>query len=513
MPDDDETTDVVAEAVEKLKARKAAHERAIRPPSRPHRDTNTNAVDSYAQKALDNERRAVAEALVGQREIQVNASLLALGGHVAAGKLSEDVVRREIESACHVNKFIQDDYGGSAARFWKFKGDRSLEHGKRKPHDYSNVGKLAAPEPNVVEIGTGRRLKREETQQDSRTIGLTFLSGVKSQVPTWVWKIEDVGTIQLGRLVLFAGRSGAGKSTATRWLAAHISNGTLQGAWYGVPMNVALFCGEEDTETAVINSLDAHDADRSRVAVTFAKEGDEKLGLRIIPDEIELVNRLQENEIRCLIVDPVMDTLSMGSDPNSQLDVRRVLSAYNRIAKQINGIVVGVAHLRKPSTTGSSRVRDEITGSAAWVEAVRHTITFASIPQGDGLRIMEVTKNSAGPEGDSWNYKLSMTEVETDEGIPYETIRFDMLGRSLISIDEMGNGTDDSDLFLHHVEWLRNYLEDNGPRPSSEIKKMAAREMKEHQLLKARRKLKLVVSSRADGDIPRTTWWSLPGRS
>ena len=52
---------------------------------------------------------------------------------------------------------------------------------------------------------------------------LTAAADVLDDVPVWAWEYADKGRIQLGTLDLFAGRPGAGKSTAARWFAAGFS--------------------------------------------------------------------------------------------------------------------------------------------------------------------------------------------------------------------------------------------------------------------------------------------------
>jgi len=526
MPDEP-VKDVVAEA-ERMQAAKAARERALAAPQRLRTGTNATAVDKYAQAALDRERRAVAEAIPGTREATVNTALLALGRHVAAGKLTEAVVRQEIESACFVNKFIQDDYGGSPQRFWKRKGDRSLRDGMSQARDYSRVGTAAEPEPNVVEIGEGKRIKArpaakkrrvesdDDTEELERRIVLTQFSRIDSRAPQWVWEHEGFGCIQLGTFCLFAGRPAAGKSTAARWFASELSRGALQGVWHGHPMNVALFCAEEQNEVTVHTSLTAANAEMSKVWATEVKVGEGETMLRAIGDEHELTKALIDNGIRCLIVDPVMETFDSKTDINRNNEVRAFLQPYVRIAKAINGIVVGVVHLKK---NGSRDVMADINGSSAFGEVARSIIGFAEAAPGEPLRIVEQVKNSAGPPALRWNYKLTVEEVDTNDGLTVNATRFELVGPSELSIADIGNVNDDeADQLTPDMEWLKRYLEIEQPAPSADVKRDALQQadISPSRLQRARKKLKVVIindprpETSTKKAAPHSTSWCLP---
>lgn len=516
---------------DKIKAaREAARLKAIQGPSQRPRPRPTpqaareDGTRKYLRQAFSSEVEEVAAAPKGTRNHRLFVGARNLAELLHGKAFGEADIKTALMGAAQRNGLLDDPDDG--AETCRKTIDSGIRMGRDTPRDLSGVGTMAAPDPNVVEVDViagGQRQGRKSLSVNDiedeplREIGLQFLSTAKSRLPQWVWRTNDVGLVQLGHLVLFAGRPGAGKSTAARWLAAQVSNGTLPGAWEGNPMNVALFCGEEDVETAVITSLDAAGADRSRVATIFANDAllpGERAGILVLPDEERIIKQLQDNDIRCLIVDPIMETFSQGSDPNSQLDVRKHLSAYTRIAKAINGIVIGIAHLRKPSLQAGNRGNDgilsEITGSSAWGEVVRSAIAFATQGGGDPVRLMQVVKNSAGAVGAAWQYKLELCEVETDDGLPLETTRFDIIKPSPIGIDDLG-GEDDADLFPTYCLWLRDYLEANGPTPSATVKAEARKEMSLSQLHRARKKLSVEVRNISKPEAPHATWWGLPG--
>src|SRR6185436_12780311 len=112
-------------------------------------------------------------------------------------------------------------------------------------------------------------------------------------------------------------------------------------------------------------------------------------------------------------------------------EVREMLAPFTRIAKSINGIVVGITHLRK------GEVRDvigSVHGSSAFSEVPRAVFGFA--PIGDGTNIFEQVKNSAGPMDLKLLYHLSIFNVETDDGQSINLPRFQITGETELSISD-----------------------------------------------------------------------------
>jgi AAA domain len=527
---DDEPTDIVAEA-EKLKAVEAARRRAIAPAQRPRRATNESAKGSYAQAALKREREAVASASKGERESTTNAALLALGRHVAAGYLTEQEVRREIESACYVNGFIQDDYRGSAERFWKVKGNRSLRDGVAKgPRDYSQRGTKAEPEPNVVEvddISGGARRKRKVRHgneiDDGSGVVITMksMASVESDVSHWIWEHDESGYIELGEICVFAGKGAAGKSTAARWVAANITQGTLPGAWLGHPQNVAAIFYEETLKTRVIPGLKAAGADMSRMMFPEIQIDGEDGGDLVITSKVyrdAFVKSLKENEIRCVIFDPVMNLLGAGVDTNKSNEVRPAMRAIKEIAEEINGFVLLVAHLNK----GNNRdVIESVTGSGAFAQYPRQVVLF--MERGDneddplGVRVMEQRKNNSGRMIRAYEYQLVSEPVEVLPGLHRDFTVFKQLGPSKVSLRDIVDGNlegDDGGARLGEMtEWLEEFLQINQPctPPKVYSEGNSVDRYPPTSLRRALKKLRGASVSHPTKDNQRGRVWVLPG--
>lgn len=499
-----EGSDDFIDNVKRKDAAEAARQRAIAGPVRNAKARKRSAGGGYAQGAL----RRACERLesASKRNVEGNEELFNMGQLIAAGELTRDEVEREIGDALRrarlpereIRTLLRDDETGGI--------NRGIASGPRK-----------IPEPERANTTRSRSKKNTADQpgtdwdEDPREIRVRSLATVKTRVPVWVWSYEGVGRIQLGTLCMFAGKPAAGKSTATRWFAAEISNGTLPGIWYGTPLKVAVYSPEEQLDDTIAPSLQAVGANMSNVVALSAFEDGQEDGILSVRDEARLTDTLVDNRIRALFVDPLMQTFDAKvMDAHKNTDVRRHLMPYVRIAKAINGIVIGVTHLRKGTITD---VMTGINGSSAFGELPRSIFGFAAV--GDGSNVMEQVKNSAGASGLKLEYRLPIERGLADDGQYYELPRFEIKGETELSITDLGSERDDEDATTSSadVDWLRNYLQIEQPAPSKRVKDDALKsaDISPSRLHKARKKLRVQIISTPKPDAPHTTAWCLPG--
>jgi hypothetical protein len=265
-------------------------------------------------------------------------------------------------------------------------------------------------------------------------VTLTPASEIDSDVPHWAWEYGDLGRIQLGVLTLFAGRPGAGKSTAARWFAAQFSKGNLGGCWKGRPQKVAYIASEEALDYVVKPGLQVADADMSNIVfpqVTF--QGD-AVALMSDRDEAKLTELLKAQGVRVIFVDPVMATIRRKVDIYRNNELRHALQPWVRIAQRVNGIVVGVVHLTKGN---NGDVVASINGSSGFGEVARCVFGFVKDPQNEGERVMSQVKNSCGPEDLSLAYEIAPTLFTADTGRRGLIPVFNVTGDSDTSVSEI----------------------------------------------------------------------------
>jgi hypothetical protein len=306
---------------------------------------------------------------------------------------------------------------------------------------------------------------------------------------------------------MFAGKPAAGKSTAVRWFAARLSQGDLPGVWFGHPMKVALIMSEEQTDAVVVPGLQAAGADMYNICIPQIKIGDIEFGVTTA-DEAALTEELLQNEVAALFIDPIMSTFSGKADIYRSNEVRAALAPWSRMAEAINGIVIGVTHLKK------GEIRDVlggINGSSAFGEVPRAVFGFAPTDGGD--HVLEQVKNSAGPMGLKLCYHLPVQHLLADDGQPMDLPRFDIVGETEISISDINPNDDETTDVSVAAQWLRDYLQQEQPAPSAQIKRDAKQhgDIKEHTLKRAMKRLGVKVYSRSEPGKPHTTVWCLPG--
>lgn len=342
-----------------------------------------------------------------------------------------------------------------------------------------------------------------------RNVALRRMADVRDDVPTWAWIHDGRGRIAAGTLILFAGRPGAGKSTCARAFAAKITRGTLPGAWDGTPTNVAYIAREEALEFVVVPSLRAHDADLTRVFYPEVTVGSDEVPLRV-DDMAALTRALKDAGVKFVVVDPLMSMLGAKTDAHRNNEVRAQLEPWSRLAEDIGGVVLGVAHLNK---SGSGDVVAGITGSSAFGEVARAVFGFVKDPDSEsGDRIMSQEKNSLGDESLALVYRITEAEVRTSTGKTAGVGRFDIVGASDRSAGDVlrdaGRGDAGGDDRTAAANWLQDYLTEHGTAPRKDVIAAGAAEKFALATLK-RAASRLGVVSTTSG-FPRVANWALP---
>ncbi|OZF00554.1 AAA family ATPase [Rhodococcoides fascians] len=261
-----------------------------------------------------------------------------------------------------------------------------------------------------------------------RSVSLSPFCNEQDDVPVWAWEYGGKGRIPVGALALFAGRPGAGKSTSGRWIAACASNGVLPGCWYGTPVNVAYIAAEESAKYVVKPGLRAAGADLSKVFMPRVQFAGEEVRLMSSHDMADLTEQLIAHKVKLIVVDPLMSTIGSKTDINRNNEIRSLIEPWSKLAENVDGVVLGIAHLNK---SGNGDVVAGINGSSAFGEVARAVFGFAKDPDSeDGDRIMSQEKNSIGEEDLALVYRIESTTVTTDSGKSADVGRFTIIGES-----------------------------------------------------------------------------------
>ncbi|MBN2701177.1 MAG: AAA family ATPase [Methylothermaceae bacterium] len=306
-------------------------------------------------------------------------------------------------------------------------------------------------------------------------------ASIEPQEIQWLWPTR----IALGKLTLFAGDPGLGKSMLSASLAAYVT--TLRewpdGAECEHPGDVVLISAEDDPADTLRPRLDAAGADVSRVHLLeyIEEETKEKIKRRSfsIADVEALDGLMSKIKAKLIVIDPISAYLD-GTDSHKNADVRALLTPLADLAASRGVAIVGITHLNKGG--GSAMYRS--MGSLAFVAAARAAYMVAKDPDEPERRLILPVKNNLGDDRTGLAYEIVTGEngapmVRFEEGIIETT------ADEALMPDENRSELEDAEEFL--LETLKH-----GERQSTEIIKEAKQAgIAEKTLRRAKTKLRI----------------------
>ena len=166
----------------------------------------------------------------------------------------------------------------------------------------------------------------------------------------WLWP----NRLALGKLAMFDGDPGRGKSLVTLDLCARVTNGRPMpdGTGAAPPAAVAIIQGEDYADDTVAPRLVSLGADLQRVFIF----GDDILRKRAfsLPSQIAMLDEaLRANSPRLLIIDPIMAFLDGDIQSGSDQSIRRALSPLAELADKHRCAVILVRHMNKNASLRS----------------------------------------------------------------------------------------------------------------------------------------------------------------
>jgi hypothetical protein len=220
------------------------------------------------------------------------------------------------------------------------------------------------------------------------------------------------GRIPLGKLTLFAGDPGLGKSVVTLDVAARVTRGYSwpDGAAPSCePGSVIVLSAEDDPADTIRPRLEAAGADLARIhilqAVRRAKPSGET-ALEHFSLETDLAD-LQDavaklGDVRLVVIDPISAYLG-DTDSHKNSTMRSLLSPLAGIAAGLGVAVVAVTHLNKSNASPLYRA----SGSIAFVAAARAVWLFGKNPDDPAGRLMLPGKMNLAAEQTGVAYTLT----------------------------------------------------------------------------------------------------------
>ena len=230
------------------------------------------------------------------------------------------------------------------------------------------------------------------------------LADVEAEPIRWAWP----GWLALGKLHVFDGDPGMGKSTLLASLAASVTTGAPWPDGRPVPTpargGAVILTAEDDPAATIRPRMEAAGADVARVSVVSTIPTDKGHGrIPAFPGDVDLIVReCRRLGARLLVVDPV--TAYLG-DVNSHRDsdVRGALAPLAAEAEAAGVAVVLVRHLNK-SAGGSALYRGG--GSIAFTGLARVAWIAGKDPASPDRRALAVSKNNLAAFPQAQGYEL-----------------------------------------------------------------------------------------------------------
>jgi hypothetical protein len=331
---------------------------------------------------------------------------------------------------------------------------------------------------------------------------LVKVSTVEAAPIKWLWPAR----MAIGKVTLIAGHPGLGKSQLTAYLAAQVTTGKFWPAGEGrAPIGDAIMLSAEDDLADTIRPrLEAAGANIERVHILKSvRDGDVDRGFNLARDLAALQLALTSvGNVKLVIVDPVTAYLG-GTDTHKTGDVRAVLAPVAELASQYGVAIVAVSHLNKG---GGGEAMARITGSLAFVAAVRAAFLVQKDPEDAKRRLFQPIKNNLGIDDLGLAFRIGEREVA--RGIRAPVIEWEA-EHITITADEVlaavgGQDGEDGGALREAVHFLQTLLA-AGPVSQKTIKADASANSISEKTLR-RAKSKLGVVARKNGMEGGWTW-------
>jgi putative DNA primase/helicase len=306
----------------------------------------------------------------------------------------------------------------------------------------------------------------------ARDVSLIRASDVTPEAITWLWD----GWLAAGKMHVFGGAPGTGKTTISMGLAATVTTG---GRWpdgtRSIAGNVVIWSGEDDPADTLIPRLALSGADLTRVYfIADIRAGNERRSFDPARDMEPLRRKLAEiGGVRLLIVDPLVSAIAGDSHRNAE--VRRGLQPLVDLAGAMRCALLGITHFSK-GTSGRDPV-ERLTGSLAF-GALARVVLVAAKHQEEGedgrtVRLFCRAKSNIGSDDGGFEYDLHQAELKTHPGIFASSVVWgaavEGAARELLATADATGDDGEGGTLADAKRFLADLLAD-GPLPTKTIK-------------------------------------------
>ncbi len=277
---------------------------------------------------------------------------------------------------------------------------------------YDTLGEWEYPAPPAAEVaGLVSHLKQEQTRPASSMKRVKF-DPARAKPPEWLWDER----MYLGGFNILIGREGIGKGTLMSWVVARLALGKLPGQCYGTPTNVAIIGTEDSVQNvwtpriiAALLESGAGLPEAERLVEGHVVEYKNPDGSVPRLEDVEnIAAAMQEDEIKLIFFDSLLDNLDDFTDVYRDKSVRDTLSKAKWLGEELEAAVVGSLH---PNKSGQSFDRI-VSGARAFNAVSRCSLILGDHPDESDKRVLLRGKGNYSEEPQPLEFELVGTEFE-----------------------------------------------------------------------------------------------------
>jgi KaiC/GvpD/RAD55 family RecA-like ATPase len=312
------------------------------------------------------------------------------------------------------------------------------------------------------------------------------------------------GRIPRGMVTLLVGDTSVGKSTFLTEVVSRISKGEpLPGSSRPLAKGSVIYITNENEPEQIFKPrvlACGGDPDKILYLRTKLIKPDGSTGIQIfsIAENLPILEKKIKEipDLELIVIDPVISHLGEKIDPNSSVDVRRMMDLLSEFAERNKITVILVAHLSKALT---SKAIHKVAGSHQWVAAARVVLCVVKDQEDPDRRLLCPMKSNIMINPKALGFRIKEKFFPNPDTEEHETIRsvYVEFEREEIDYDleaALVPGLNNRSSFSQ-VEIAVKFLEEvlkNGPRPETEVEELAEKAgISYDTFINARRKRKI----------------------
>lgn len=301
-------------------------------------------------------------------------------------------------------------------------------------------------------------------------------SSKQFEATQWLW--QDI--IPSGKLTLFGGDAGSGKSLMSLYIAAHVSTGKPFPYTHGKPITkgkTIVITTEDDPLDTRIPRLVVANANRDNIVLIDPN------GFNLDNYLSKLVELIDKHPTtRLVIFDPLSEYLGYKIDNNSPTEIRRILGPVNNMAQDRGIAVVGILHHNK--TPPGVKAKHKIAGTHQYDAVARVVYAFLEDANSADRKMMSPTKASSSKLSPTIEFRIEEDTSLTDhKGEQVSTAKLIWDGLSDLTADEIIEAqSQKSGSKGQAIEWLTEFMAVD--KTSKEVQNAAEHEGINYRTLK-----------------------------